>query len=241
MKLLPAEYLLLHPTCRSIKWQLNLPYDYYSGCPLGKEGVFIAIGSGTQITAYKPTINRKPVADFRISKRDINASQSVDFFDQSSYTPTSWNWTFTGGTPSSSTSQNPSGIVYNTQGIYEVKLIAINSYGSDTLTKTSYVFVSQGVGITGNNTIVKDYKLEQNYPNPFNPTTNIRYELPKSGFVKIIVFDALGKEIKTIVNEKQSAGTYNLTFDGSNLPSGVYFYRLRAGDYVETKKLVLLK
>jgi 3',5'-cyclic AMP phosphodiesterase CpdA len=86
-----------------------------------------------------------------------------------------------------------------------------------------------------------NYKLSQNYPNPFNPSTAIRYDLPKAGFVKLTVFDALGREVESLVNEKQSAGTYEVTFSGMNYPSGVYFYRLQSGDYTDTKRLLLLK
>ena len=81
----------------------------------------------------------------------------------------------------------------------------------------------------------------QNYPNPFNPTTNIRFELPNSGSVKLVVFDALGREVATLVNEKLTPGTYEVDWNGSEYPSGTYFYKLTAGDYVETKKMILVK
>jgi len=83
--------------------------------------------------------------------------------------------------------------------------------------------------------------LFQNYPNPFNPSTNIRYQIANNKFVKITVYDLLGKEIETLVNEKQSPGTYEVTFEGSNYPSGVYFYKLSSGDFSETKKMILIK
>ncbi|MCX6164518.1 MAG: YCF48-related protein, partial [Ignavibacteriae bacterium] len=87
------------------------------------------------------------------------------------------------------------------------------------------------------------FSLSQNYPNPFNPSTNIRYQitnnLPRQ--VKLVVFDALGREVETLVNEKQSAGTYEATFDGNNLTSGVYFYRLTTDGFNETKKMLMIK
>jgi hypothetical protein len=92
-----------------------------------------------------------------------------------------------------------------------------------------------------------NYLLSQNYPNPFNPSTNIRYEIPKNGFVKLVVFDILGREIQTLVNEKQNAGSYEVTFNarqpglGSNLSSGIYFYKLQSGNYTETKRMLLIK
>ncbi len=86
-----------------------------------------------------------------------------------------------------------------------------------------------------------DFSLSQNYPNPFNPVSTIKYSLAKSSKVKLQVFDILGNKITTPVNKKQSAGSYEVEFDGSNLASGIYFYRLRAGSFVETRKMILLK
>ena len=83
--------------------------------------------------------------------------------------------------------------------------------------------------------------LNQNFPNPFNPTTKIRYSVPQSSNVVIKVFDVLGNEIETLVNEEISIGTYEITWIADNLPSGIYFYRLQAGSFVETKKMVLLR
>jgi hypothetical protein len=89
--------------------------------------------------------------------------------------------------------------------------------------------------------IPNEFKLYQNYPNPFNPNSKIKFQISKSSIVTLKVYDVLGKEIQTLVNEKLSPGTYEVTFNGSNLPSGVYFYRLTAVDFNETKKLILLK
>jgi CubicO group peptidase (beta-lactamase class C family) len=91
------------------------------------------------------------------------------------------------------------------------------------------------------NGLPKDFTLRQNYPNPFNPTTTIKYSIPQSSKVVIKVYDVLGNEIETIVNEEKPAGTYELTWNAENLPSGVYFYQFKAGSYVNTKKMLLLK
>lgn len=88
---------------------------------------------------------------------------------------------------------------------------------------------------------VKNYALEQNYPNPFNPTTTIRFSIPKQQFVTLKVFNMLGIELATSVKEEKTAGTYEVSFDGSNFTSGTYFCRLQAGNYSETKKIVLIK
>jgi hypothetical protein len=97
-----------------------------------------------------------------------------------------------------------------------------------------------GVSINGND-IPDQYSLSQNYPNPFNPSTAISYQLPKSGVVKLTVFDVLGREVKTLVNEYKPAGTYEVTFDGSSISSGLYFYRIITGDYTDVKKMMLVK
>jgi hypothetical protein len=83
--------------------------------------------------------------------------------------------------------------------------------------------------------------LEQNYPNPFNPSTNIRFTIPEKEHVTLKVFDVLGREITTLVNEVKEAGTYNIKFNAQNLPSGVYLYTLAAGKYTATKKMMLVK
>ena len=89
--------------------------------------------------------------------------------------------------------------------------------------------------------IPSKYSLMQNYPNPFNPLTNIRFDLPKNGSVKLVVFDALGREVTTLVNEKLKAGTYQVDWDGSGYPSGVYFYKLTTGEFSDTKKMLMIK
>jgi hypothetical protein len=85
------------------------------------------------------------------------------------------------------------------------------------------------------------YALSQNYPNPFNPTTKIKYSVPFDGFVNIAVFNILGKKVANIVSSVQKAGNYELTFDATNLASGMYIYRMEAGDFVSIKKMMILK
>lgn len=85
------------------------------------------------------------------------------------------------------------------------------------------------------------FSLSQNYPNPFNPTTKIRFAFPKSSFAKLVIYDALGREMETVVNEQLDAGTYEADWNASNYPSGVYYYKLIAGNYIETRKMILVK
>jgi len=98
---------------------------------------------------------------------------------------------------------------------------------------------------TGSNnaslTIPDNYSLSQNYPNPFNPSTKINYTIPKSGLVSLKVYDLLGKEVASLVNEVVNAGSHEVLFNASNLSSGTYFYRIKVGDFISTKKMSLLK
>ncbi len=89
--------------------------------------------------------------------------------------------------------------------------------------------------------IPRGYSLGQNYPNPFNPVCKIQFAIPKSGDTKLVVYDMLGREVAVLVNEYHNAGTYEALFEGSNLSSGVYFYRLSSGVFVQTKKMILVK
>jgi hypothetical protein len=97
-------------------------------------------------------------------------------------------------------------------------------------------------GIRHENSILPDkYCLTQNYPNPFNPMTSIKFAIPENSFVKISVFDVIGREICVLVNQEKTAGNYIVDFDASQLSSGIYYYRLEAKDFVEVKKMMLLK
>ena len=135
----------------------------------------------------------------------------------------------------------------------------VNGGLTDTTIQKLAVSNSHVFAVTNNNTIWRrsineitevkkdksaqpaDFTLSQNYPNPFNPTTSISFSITKSSFVKLKIFDALGREAVTLVNEELPAGTYSRQWNASGFSSGVYFYRLQAGDYTATKKLSLLK
>lgn len=98
------------------------------------------------------------------------------------------------------------------------------------------------IGITQTSTEVPvRFSLEQNYPNPFNPITKLKFQMSKSGFAKLVIFDVTGKEIATLVNEEMNPGTYELSWDGSNYPSGIYFYELTSEGFTQTKKMALIK
>lgn len=102
--------------------------------------------------------------------------------------------------------------------------------------------VSEVIGIEPiSSTIPFEYILNQNYPNPFNPYTNIKFKIPKSTKVKLDIYDVVGREIETLVNENLRTGEYSVQWNAANYPSGVYFYEITAGDFTESKKMVLIK
>jgi hypothetical protein len=101
--------------------------------------------------------------------------------------------------------------------------------------------LSTGIGEEHSSRMDKTFYLQQNYPNPFNPSTILSFVIGHSSFVTLKVYDVIGKEVATLVNEEKPAGTYEVTWTAANLPSGVYFCQLKAGNYTATKKLLLLK
>jgi hypothetical protein len=111
--------------------------------------------------------------------------------------------------------------------------------GQSTFGGWFHTATSTGIVTTGETP--KTFKLEQNYPNPFNPATSIKFAIPKQEFVTLKIYDITGKEVKTLVNEAKSAGNYLLDFNGSDMTSGTYFYKLQAGEFMEVKKMILIK
>jgi hypothetical protein len=114
--------------------------------------------------------------------------------------------------------------------------------GFDTLTFGNSSMPCALTGIKNpENEVPKTFMLNQNYPNPFNPKTVIEFSLPKGEFVEIELYDVLGKKVATLLSEPKQPGKYQLTVDGTNLASGVYFYKMTAGSFNDTKKMLLIK
>jgi len=124
---------------------------------------------------------------------------------------------------------------------YRIIISSINHPGVADTSDHAFAVGNAVTGIVDPGTTVHAFALDQNFPNPFNPSTVISYQLPKSGPVALRVYDVLGKEVRTLVEGEQSAGSHTVTFDASSLSSGVYFYRMQAGNFVETKRLVILR
>ena len=283
---------------------------------------------------------------------------AVNFYDLTTNSPTSWSWSFPGGTPSTSTSQNPTGITYSATGAYTVSLTTTNGFGSNLKTFVNYVRVagvpmnpvttiSPASGITllvsaqdptlyqfvwnssstsptvkyffkikkigpsaetlflsnnnGSDTVIslrksfldslatsfgltgdsvqctwrasatngldtinsnpnlikirrvpvginqisslvpEKFELYNNYPNPFNPSTTIKFDIAKSQFVKLVVYNMLGEQVSSIVNQNLTPGSYSVDFDASSLSSGMYFYRIESQGFAQTRRMVLIK
>ena len=118
-----------------------------------------------------------------------------------------------------------------TSGKYSYRLKQIDNDGTFEYSKIIEIDVD----------VPLEFELSQNYPNPFNPSTTIKYSLPVTSYVKLSVFNILGEEVQILMNETKDAGTYAINFNASQLNSGIYFYRLQAGDFIQVKKMTLLK
>jgi len=145
--------------------------------------------------------------------------------------------------------QGPLGAAINKNGLFSWTP-KVNNQGANVivigvsdgmLTTTSTTTFNIVAGIAKKDGIPTTYALYQNYPNPFNPSTTINFDVPKESKVVLKVYNILGQEVATLVNEKMVAGSYSYQFSEGNLSSGMYIYRLQAGDYTLTKKMTLLK
>ena len=128
----------------------------------------------------------------------------------------------------------------NSQGTWRLKIVDLNN-GS-----TGYLYgwglqVTTATGVKENKSSPNKFELSQNYPNPFNPSTEINYSVPNAGVVKLVVYNSLGQKLTELVNKYQQAGNHSINFNAANLASGIYFYRLSSGAYVQSKKMILLK
>ena len=226
-------------------WPQNGGGEHYATAFIGKltydnslnviNNTWIADDSGGYIFAYKKDASNLSWSPLRssglvnsIAFSDINNDGNVELVSLSTKTgnETILNiWTFPG-------------IQFNQENF------PWPQYGHDRYHTNQYGFIppDEPVGIQPISTTVPDkFSLHQNYPNPFNPVTNLEFWISKSGFVSLKVYNALGKELVTLVNDNLSPGTYKVVFDGSEYSSGVYFYKLQTEDFQESKRMILLK
>lgn len=138
-----------------------------------------------------------------------------------------------------STTVAPTCMIYNPNASTNLSAFSYAGLGPLNLYANQEGLVT-GIQHNGN-TVPNAYMLEQNYPNPFNPTTNINFSVPKSGLVKLVVYDIMGREVASLVNKDLTAGSYTVDMNASSLSTGVYFYSITAGDFKDTKKMMLVK
>lgn len=175
-------------------------------------------------------------------------SGTVNFSATVSPPPSSGSITFT-WSPSSTLTTFPGSLIINytvstsvPYGIYNINVTGVESGGIRSHTRTFQLVVTSLVGITGYESGLPDkFELSQNYPNPFNPNSKIKMQIPKLSDVKLIVYDALGREVATLVNEQLKPGTYEVEFDGSDYSSGIYFYKLITNEFSNVKKMLMIK
>jgi hypothetical protein len=179
----------------------------------------------SQIPASLDTVHINVPCKFQVTASDPNG-------DALTYT-----WKINGVIDSSIASNSLTYTFKKLASTTTVSVVVTNYLGSSDSTQWKFVITS----VLDAPGLPKEFALSQNYPNPFNPTTSISYSIPKSAFVTIKVYDLLGREVTTLVNENKPVGNYNVEFNAGKLVSGVYFYRMKAGDFVQTKKLILLK
>ncbi|HEX3072767.1 MAG TPA: T9SS type A sorting domain-containing protein [Ignavibacteriales bacterium] len=114
--------------------------------------------------------------------------------------------------------------------------IILGTYGN-----AKYIYIDNSIEVKDNGAQPDNFSLAQNYPNPFNPETKISFSLPQSGKASLKVYDMLGREVAELVNGQMEKGTHSINFNGRSLSSGVYIYRLQAGAFTESKKMILMK
>jgi len=216
----------------------------------GQETAMLYVGhtdnpvDSLKITIVVVPVNDPPTSGFAITK----TNNTVTFTDQSndSRDPegaiVEWLWDF--GDGGTSTEQNPVH-VYTAINTYSVTLTVKDNSNATAIT-THNVQITNLVGIASEIAIPEKFELSQNFPNPFNPMTTIRYALPEKANVRLTIYNMLGKEVRTLVNEVEEAGYKSVIWDGldqygRSLSTGVYIYRIQAGNFTQTRKMVFMK
>ncbi len=204
-------------------WQINVSGNYYAGPSLSRNGIMLMAGSGNTIRAYQYAGEHHPLADFYASSYVVCNGEMIDFFDQSSFVPTSWQWEFPGGSPSLSTEANPQGIIYNDPGIYEVSLTVTNNLGSDTLVKSCLIDVRLCEG-------VPEWQMISGLKVSPNPASGL-ISVSGSQQAGIMIYNAAGQ---IVYHDKAKRAVRSV--DTGSYPPGLYLVVSENG---ETAKLLV--
>lgn len=224
----------ISPDLQTILWMVPAPYGYYCDPNLSKDGLMVLTRQGAQIYGIRTNSlisQLKPVADFYTWTRDISKGEFVQFYDNTSYMPQNWLWTFEGGTPSTSTDPNPV-VQYVQPGAFSVTLKVNNQHGEDLIVKESYIIVTETVS-SQLSIIQEDFTV---FPNPFQNQITLRLPLSFRGSTEITVLDQSGNKCYTSSHLVSSPVTLNL----EHLPAGIYFLRLVNGNNALCAKIMKL-
>jgi hypothetical protein len=189
-------------------------------------GVFRSTNSGANWTHVNAGLADNLISAFAVSGTNIFAGADVGVFLS---TNGGANWT--------QINDRPTAFNVNALAVCGGYLFAGTYY--EVWRRPLYEMITSAIWSTSQ--LPRTFLLLQNYPNPFNPTTTIRYALPGRVHVTLSIFNTLGQEVATLVNESEEAGYHEIKFDGTNLASGMYFYRIQAGSFLQTKELLLLR
>ena len=176
-------------------------------------------------------------SSIRINWADSSSNEDKFLIDRSTNGGT--NWVLRDSVAANTTQYTDVGLTQNTEYCYRVyakNCIGLSPFSNTVCETTTFIGIVQN-----GNEIPKVFNLYQNYPNPFNPATNIKFDIPKSSFVKLVIYDITGKQVAELVNSQLSAGSYSAEWNATSFASGIYFYRIDAGDYVQQMKMVLVK
>ena len=222
-----GQFYAFSPDLQTIKWQLAAGNNVYCNPAPSKDGILIITQGGGQIRAFQSDQNRAPVADFSVAATRVAVGQPLAFQDQSSYLPDGWVWSFEGGTPNVSSLANPV-VTYDMPGVYDVRLIAENGLGADTIVKSCHIEVTPVLNTETDEAATQALV----FPNPTAGALHI--QLPEDvGDVYCRVVDARGS---LALQQRWSGGSSSL--DLSTLPSGVYHLLFTAEHRQWTAKVI---
>lgn len=208
----------------------QIVYSVFSG--FGTGHIFKSTNRGSSWTDITNNLPDLPTTAIVVDHQYSNIVYAGNDLGVYSSTNGGANWSaFMTGMPESS-------VIYDLSIVRPNRKLRAVTHGSGNYERS---MIDGTVSVGNENEIVNSYKLHQNYPNPFNPSTTIKFDIPKNSFVNISVYDVSGKLIKQLLNANRNAGSYEVKFDAFNLASGVYYYRITTNDFVEVKKMMLVK
>jgi hypothetical protein len=229
--------------------------DIYSGVAIDSGGTVYCIGTvynGSSandmilVKYQQPPLIPGNLAANAVSSSRINLSWVDNSNNETSFriersTNAGVNWSFRDSVNANITSYSDSGLTANT--LYHYRISSRNAAGYSAYSNTAFDTTLSPTGLITINTniIPVEYKLHNNYPNPFNPVTRIKFDLPNGSAAKLVIYDILGKEVMILADQFLKAGSYSVELNASDLPSGVYFYKLHTGNFTDVKKMVLIK